>query len=45
MDLTEIMILSIQSPQEYSVNHLVMLSRAKHLAEPLRLRSGQAWPD
>jgi len=23
---------------------VVMLSSAKHLAQPLRLRSGQAWP-
>ncbi len=26
------------------LNRIVMLSSAKHLAEPLRLRSGQAWP-
>jgi len=26
-------------------NSIVMLSSAKHLAEPLRLRSGPAWSD
>jgi len=37
------MVLPIQCLQGDSVNQLVMLSSAKHLAEPLRLRSGQAW--